>query len=568
MHTEKGQKVRGIDERKWETLRYLSESLGLYVDDRAFKKVGSASESDRFLEVIRNSSIRVFELKYSRKDAERITDLMLCPGTPLNVRPSGLLPLDDFARIVYNRYEEIAGTGNAGTYEGFRVLFDQVLQRIRLTIKSILFSTGIKKEIISLTNPDIKEKIEELNLLPCRRLGELNFSAWQASTSPGSLSEYMESLIKRYEGRVISKEHCDSILSTVYRISRYPGHYRIMDLQNKLLEIKPILLAVSQLQFYNGKEQEKSDLLASLGILLINLSPSPRLIKFLAKFEPASKNQVLMYEYNAIMAINYMLMGKLNMSSSYNAKAFQYAYDEGKRVYSCILSSCIHINRNEYDEAINILEGYTPMVRDRKNLAMMKFYTGIIYFELGDIDRALHSFKESSVGLEDYIDLMNVYNNIGTCAMLKCDVREAIKAFEEAERLGSYTTGSTARKLAAVTCGNLGIIYLNMLERDLAMDYFKKALRLSKESDNKKGIANQLGNIGLTYKSMMDHRSATEHFKAMLNYSYNIDYLEGVLFSFSQISQSMTLQGKYEEVDAFMKETIKRHPGLARLLNY
>ena len=94
MHTEKGQKVRGIDERKWETLRYLSESLGLYVDDRAFKKVGSASESDRFLEVIRNSSIRVFELKYSRKDAERITDLMLCPGTPFNVRPSGLLPLE------------------------------------------------------------------------------------------------------------------------------------------------------------------------------------------------------------------------------------------------------------------------------------------------------------------------------------------------------------------------------------------------------------------------------------------------------------------------------------------
>jgi tetratricopeptide (TPR) repeat protein len=105
-----------------------------------------------------------------------------------------------------------------------------------------------------------------------------------------------------------------------------------------------------------------------------------------------------------------------------------------------------------------------------------------------------------------------------------------------------------------------------MASYELAMECFKEALRLDRDTHNKKGLANQLGNIGLALKLKGDYKLALEYFKSSLNVSFIGDYAEGVLFSFSQIEQLMALEGRYGEAESLKQDMIRQNPDIARML--
>jgi len=261
-----------------------------------------------------------------------------------------------------------------------------------------------------------------------------------------------------------------------------------------------------------------------------------------------------------------MLAGKLDKAVAYNEQALEHAGDEERRAYTHILDSCIQLNRRDFDAAVNALCRCSAMARDKRMSATAQFYLGIVYYEMGRVAAASECFQQAAAGLDDELDSMNAYNNIGTCAMVRGDLPAALKSFEHVEHVSQYMSSNTAKLLKSVAHGNLGIIHLNLMDYDLAMGYFKETLRLDRDTHNKKGVANQLGNIGLALKLKKEYRPALDYFRSSLNVAFINDYAEGALFSFSQIEQLMALEGRYGEAESLKQDMIRQNPDIARML--
>jgi len=191
---------------------------------------------------------------------------------------------------------------------------------------------------------------------------------------------------------------------------------------------------------------------------------------------------------------------------------------------------------------------------------------GLVNYEVGNAAEALDCFKMSVAGIEDDLDMMIVYNNMGACAMLLGDVKDAAKAFGKVIHAGRNLNGNTAKACLSIAYSSLGIIRFSEADYGQALASFKEALRLHKELHDKKRSADQLGNIGLAMKLTGEHRQALDHLKSSLGVSFSDDYLDGVLYSFDQIEQLMALEGRFEDAENFRQEVIRRNPGIAKML--
>jgi tetratricopeptide (TPR) repeat protein len=529
----------------WATVSRLGAYLGL--GEGLESRLSSHPDSGRSLELILRSAA-AFQNTYSPDSVKQVLTAIF--DTDFGAL-RGSLAADVFERLP----DDLRQQGQ----EAFSAAFQLFIKWFRMALTAVMCAQGLKKEGISLDGAAIKDHLAELRELPCRRLSERHFSC-------GGLSKYVETLLKRYEGTVISPPDCHSILDIMSKVAGFPAYFKTMDAYRRSVEIRPLMLAISSLQLYPVKEPAKSDLLAALSILLFNVFPTPKLLKLIAIYEPGPGNDALSYDFNSILAMNYLIAGRPDLASAYNEKALCYAGGDEQKAYTYILESCIRLSRRDYEAAVASLSKCQALSQDLRTRSAARFYTGIVYYEMGDPLKALECFRQSRPGLDDELDLMNVCNNIGSCAMLMGDRALALKAFENVGHIGSYMGGMTAKSLRSVASGCLGILYFNEMEYDRAMEYFKEALKLDKDSHDKKGAANQLGNIGLAMKYGRDSGLALEYFRSALSVSYNCDYLEGVLFSFGQIEQLLALEGKFEMAEALRRDAIRRNPGIARML--
>lgn len=546
----------------WNIVKDLGIYLGLGIDDRIVLRLASGPDSERFLKLIKASAYDVFGEKYRPDQVVSImhaigeTDLSSLGHVATGER------VNTFSISVYER--SIAASG--GPYMEFNNVFQDFIRRFRSTLEGIMSVLGLVKESITLDNTGIKDYLVELKELPCKRLGGISAGAIYLTRSKASSSGYVSALLKKYEGIALSSESCKGVIETINKVASYSEYFKLMDSQKKLLESRPVLIAISEIQQYHDNEPDKRDMLSALSMLLFNIFPTPKLLKFVAKFEPDPGNDLLSFDHSSLLALNYTLLGRLNEAAVYNERAFSFAVDEERRAYTHMLGSCICISRHQFDEAINMLHRCISLTKDRRISAVSQFYMGIIQYELDHIDDAIWCFKQARVGIDDELDLMSVCNDLGTCALVKGDLKAAVRSFEQAGELGRHMGSQTAKFLTSVAYSNLGIVHMSMLDYLRAMEYFKKALVLNRETHNTIGVANQLGNIGLALKRRLDFSSSLEYFKSALNFSYSIDYPDGVTFAFRQVEQLMALQGSFDEAEAYRQDVIKRNPGISKML--
>lgn len=545
---------------EWDGINKLGAYLGLYIDDGLVKKLAASPDSGRSLDLVCRS-LGVFSEAYPRDSADLIGRAIL--ETDFSRLPRAEAE-EALSRDVFDRVSSRIDTRAPGAFTSFNEIFQRAIRWFKAALAAVMSEQGLKKEEVSLTSPGIRRYLSELRELPCRRPGELSFyHRMQGSTA---MSRSIESLLKKYEGNVIPEEGCRSIIDVMGKVSGFPAYYRAMGPEQKLIEARPLLLAISELQLDPAKGAEKANLLAALSILLFNVFPTPKLLKLVARLRPDPGNDELSYEYYAILSMSHLLAGRLDEAAAYNENTLQHAMDEERRAYAYILDSCIQLHRNDANAAINALCRCTSATRDKRMRAIAQFYLGIIYYETGSVAAARECFLQAGTGLDEELDAMSVYNNIGTCAMVQGDLAEAARAFEHVEHVSKYMGSNTAKLLKSVACGSLGIIHLDRMDYGRAMGYFKEALRLDRDTHNKRGVANQLGNIGLALKLMKDYKPALEYFRSSLNVSFNGDYAEGVLYSFSQMEQLFALEGRYGEAEGLKRDMIRQNPDIARML--
>ncbi len=439
----------------------------------------------------------------------------------------------------------------------------EYLHRFAVSFTAAGYGMGIRKEIISLENPAIRESVEEIRLLPCRSFGAAASQERKSAVS-ASLADYVHALIDR-RSNDMGTECKEDIIDILDHMAAYPGYYRQIDAESKAEKCRTLVSVISALQRADDSP-ERSDLLASLCILLFNIYPSPAIVRYLAINRPGRRNKYLEYEYNAILAMNFMLMGKEAAAAGYCRRACETAPDPDLKAYAHMLEGCIALDNRDYRIALTAFEKGMESAGRRGLRSLGGFYLGIVRYEAGETGQAINYFRDAQIGAEAEADAMAACNNMGTCHMVLGDLAKALRAFEESASMGTYSGRASVKLNRSVAVGNSGIVYMSMREPELAREQFTNALRAARETGNVRSVADQLMNLGLTFKSMGDYDAASSHFISAMNYSYTIDYLEGVLYSRNQISQALALQGKHDEEEDIYREIVRRHPGIRKLL--
>ncbi|WP_048198688.1 tetratricopeptide repeat protein [Methanocella arvoryzae] len=469
------------------------------------------------------------------------------------------------ARHVYDGLSETrARSANLPPFETFYPYFSQFLRRVETTLRGAFYALGVKKEIVDLDNPLAFEAVAELRHLPGRRYGE-------TSQLPSNVRQvtamvrYVHILIDRYDRKCLGRDLSNRVRQNLDRISAYPWYFAMLEKTRKAEASRPLAQAVEKLRSYPEDGEDKQDLIIALSILLFNIHPSPQLADYLAKLRPGTANRYLQHAYYAVLTLNSLITGRSRLAAQYARKAYEVATDADMKAYDCLLSGCIKIQLRDYEEAIRAFETGISLA-DLKTRSLIKFYMGVLQYELGDAGGAIDSFREARAGCTDECDAMTVSNNIGTCYIAMRNPVAALKALEEAENSFPYNGRLTARQMRTVTYSLMAIIYLSMREFDLADHYCRKALRTSREAGNTRSVADQLINLGLAASGKKEYARAANYFTSALNYSCNIDYVEGVLYSVERLRQALALDGRHGEVRQIMRNVIKKHPRFSSIL--
>ncbi len=428
-------------------------------------------------------------------------------------------------------------------------VFDRQIRRYlhscSISIRATLYGMGIRKEIVSLENPAALESVEEIRRLPCRACGGMASAEHKGNLS-ASLATYVQSLLDRPDGSI--EPACRTeILDILDHLSACPDYYRQIGRESKAAAAQTLVSAISTLRKAGNNDPGKADLLSAIGIMLFNIFPSPAIVKYLTIHRPGDGSRFLQYEYYAILAMNFLRMGKLAIAAAYCQRAYDVAPAADLKAYALLLEGCLALESRDYGKAAAALDKALETAERRGLRSLTGFYLGIVHYEAGKIGQALNCFRDARISAEGEADAMAACNNMGTCYMVLGDLARALRSFEEANSLGTYSGRAPVKFHRSVASGNSGIVYLSMREHELAREQFVKALRISRETGNARGVADQLMNIGLTHKGTGDYDAATNHFVSALNYAYTIDYLEGVLYAREQISQALALQGKHDE---------------------
>lgn len=456
------------------------------------------------------------------------------------------------------------GSGRLPPFVVFDRHFREYLRRFAISLRAALYCAGTRKEIISLENPACRESLTELKELPCRSCGG-PASPDRHDRMPASLARYIQSLLDRPDSGIAPA--CRTKIAEVLdHLTAYPGYYRQLDRENKASTAQALVSAITALHGAGSDDPAQADLMAALGILLFNVYPLPVIVRFLATHHPAGENRFLLYEYNSVLALNFLRMGRRKDAAVCCGRAHEAAPDGDLKAYARVLEGCIAIEDGDDRKATAALEKALETADSRSLRSLAGFYLGIVCYEAGAYGQALQCFRDARIGADGEAEAMAACNNMGTCYMIIGDLARALQSFEEADAAGTYSGRASVKFNRSVAAGNTGIVYMSMREHRLAQDQFRKALKIARETGNARGVADQLMNIGLTQKAVGDYALACHHFIAGMNYAYTIEYLEGVMYAREQIGQVLAMQGKQDEEEEIYRDMARRHPDIRKLL--
>ena len=163
--------------------------------------------------------------------------------------------------------------------------------------------------------------------------------------------------------------------------------------------------------------------------------------------------------------------------------------------------------------------GYDKLAAEAAN------YLGILYHELGDLEQTLYYFYQVQAFYElrqDSLSLSRVYNNLGL--ILKDLGREdvAIDYFKRSIRLKEKLGGDTTA--LAATLSNVGLLYHEQFnDYEKAYKYYSRALEIDSKFNNTLGIFMSLCNIGENYYTQGKYDSSKYYYEQAANYLDDID---------------------------------------------
>ena len=165
---------------------------------------------------------------------------------------------------------------------------------------------------------------------------------------------------------------------------------------------------------------------------------------------------------------------------------------------------------NYYQEALKVRQAF---FKSNKNFDIAATFNsiGLIAFKMNKLDLAKNAFQEcirirvKLEGTDCHRDIVTLYSNLGTVYLGNGEDKEAIQMFAESIRLERKTLGKNHLGVA-VSLQHLAQLHQDRGELELAHEYFKEALEITRDADesmmaNKQRtictLLNLMGNIHL-----------------------------------------------------------------------
>jgi class 3 adenylate cyclase len=190
----------------------------------------------------------------------------------------------------------------------------------------------------------------------------------------------------------------------------------------------------------------------------------------------------------------------------------------------------------------------------KKGLALALKNIGLTYYAKTDYINVLQYWEQSlamydSIG--DKAGVSNLLNNIGSVYFNQGDETKAIEYFINAVRIAEEINN----ELRMISCYmNIGSIYSNKEEtRKMAVDYYFKALNLSKKRDLYARYGTTAANIGEYYfeEGLLD--SALVYFEKSLE-AFEIDGESSIPFTLNSIGKLYRERGEYASSIKYHKD--------------
>jgi tetratricopeptide (TPR) repeat protein len=273
----------------------------------------------------------------------------------------------------------------------------------------------------------------------------------------------------------------------------------------------------------------------------------------------------LQYHYDAVLALNYMLTGKLDQASVHAEMARGSAMDDGMTAYLLILQGCIALGLGDYDRALDLLKNAGSCAPGGRIKALAHFYRGIVFSEKKEYAEAIGCFREAGTHVTDPLDQATICNNLGSCAFYIDDLSLAERSFTEMEKLANHLKGDSALQCRLAASSISGAIHRERGEYDRAIERFRAALKLALRSGDGRAVANEMGKLGAAYARAGDVDMALQFLNTCMILSERMSYWPGIQFAYWHIGRLLAENGNPTESRKFLDTYSTRYPGLRNL---
>jgi tetratricopeptide (TPR) repeat protein len=168
------------------------------------------------------------------------------------------------------------------------------------------------------------------------------------------------------------------------------------------------------------------------------------------------------------------------------------------------------------------------------------------YFETGEYDKALQSYKNNLKQAYEIDDKLGIGKSLGGMGVIyehTGNYKKALDYHKQALEL-KKTIGDENEQ--GITFINIGSIYNNLGESDRSLDYFLQSLSIFEKVDNKIGIGVSLSNIGSVYVDLKNLKKAQEFLEQSIIVYEKIGDKVGITYSLLSLGKVYTDKGDFD----------------------
>lgn len=224
-------------------------------------------------------------------------------------------------------------------------------------------------------------------------------------------------------------------------------------------------------------------------------------------------------------------------------------------------------------------------INDRRGMAASYNNLGVAYRNQGALDKALEYYITSMQiydSLKNQEGMATTRNNIANVYSIKKDYGQAMRYLEESNAIfreigdpfrlvgsmnnlgnlyndihlfdkarqyftDAYSLSEKQGAEFADPLNNMGNLYFNQGNYQVAIGYYEKGLAIERAHNNKLGMMNVLTNIGITYTKAKQPKPAQKYLDEALQLSEELQALTSLPAIYKANAENYSIQGKWKE---------------------